>query len=183
MSSKDQISWKSSFRREENPEDQFGYSFFATFAIHHQLKLFDMGKGDKKSKRGKIVIGSWGVRRSRKKKKDLMPAKKVSVPKPKKAASEKPEKKLAKEQVVEAPVLQEVQTETPEIVQEVKTESQPEAVVSHADETAEEKKAVKKAPRKKAAEKTEEEGEKPKTVKSRKKTADTPGTEETPAES
>lgn len=141
-----------------------------------------MGKGDKKSKRGKIVIGSWGVRRARKKKKDLTAAKKVSVPKPKKAAAEKPEKKLAKEQVAEAPVLQEVLTETPAIIQEETTEPLQETVVPQADETAEEKKAVKKAPRKKAAEKTEEEGEKPKAAKPRKKAADNPGTEETPAE-
>ncbi len=33
-----------------------------------------MGKGDKKSKRGKIVLGSFGVRRSRKKKSGHVPA-------------------------------------------------------------------------------------------------------------
>lgn len=32
-----------------------------------------MGKGDKKTKRGKIVIGSSGVRRARKKKKTVAP--------------------------------------------------------------------------------------------------------------
>ena len=37
-----------------------------------------MGKGDKKSKRGKIIIGSFGVRRARRKKKGI-----VAPPKPK----------------------------------------------------------------------------------------------------
>jgi len=43
-----------------------------------------MGKGDKKSKRGKITIGSYGVRRPRKKKKPIVTAsKKKSTAKPK----------------------------------------------------------------------------------------------------
>lgn len=36
-----------------------------------------MGKGDKKSKRGKIVIGSYGVRRPRKKKNTMAVAPEV----------------------------------------------------------------------------------------------------------
>lgn len=43
-----------------------------------------MGKGDKKSKRGKIASGSYGVRRPRKKKKAV-----ISKAKPKKAAKPK----------------------------------------------------------------------------------------------
>jgi len=38
-----------------------------------------MGKGDKKSKRGKIVIGSYGVRRRRKADKAAIPAKVVNI--------------------------------------------------------------------------------------------------------
>ena len=39
-----------------------------------------MGKGDKKSKRGKITIGTYGVRRPRKKKKTIVkPAKKTKA--------------------------------------------------------------------------------------------------------
>lgn len=48
-----------------------------------------MGKGDKKSKRGKIVIGSFGVRRSKKKKKTVPAVKNLAEPKPKKSAPEK----------------------------------------------------------------------------------------------
>jgi len=42
-----------------------------------------MGKGDKKSKRGKIVIGSYGVRRAHKKKNAIVSAPKKEEPKPK----------------------------------------------------------------------------------------------------
>lgn len=41
-----------------------------------------MGKGDKKSKRGKIVIGSFGVRRSKKRKKTTPSVKAQKEPKP-----------------------------------------------------------------------------------------------------
>lgn len=47
-----------------------------------------MGKGDKKSKRGKIVIGSFGVRRAKRRKTNPALATKTE-PKPKKSA-EKP---------------------------------------------------------------------------------------------
>lgn len=43
-----------------------------------------MGKGDKKTKRGKITIGSYGVRRPRKKTKTIVkPVKKAKVTKAK----------------------------------------------------------------------------------------------------
>jgi len=45
-----------------------------------------MGKGDKKSKRGKIARGTYGVRRPRKKSKPH----KVAETKPKKVAAKKP---------------------------------------------------------------------------------------------
>jgi len=74
-----------------------------------------MGKGDKKSKRGKITIGSYGVRRSRKKRPSLpvpvitaKPEEKKKVPakKPAKAPVEFPvaEKEVAPvEAVVKTP--------------------------------------------------------------------------------
>jgi 30S ribosomal protein S31 len=43
-----------------------------------------MGKGDKKSRRGKIANGSYGARRPRKAKKVAAPAKKKSAKKTKK---------------------------------------------------------------------------------------------------
>jgi 30S ribosomal protein S31 len=45
-----------------------------------------MGKGDKKSKRGKIIIGSFGVRRPSRKKKTIAPVVKKAEEKPKKTA-------------------------------------------------------------------------------------------------
>jgi 30S ribosomal protein S31 len=47
-----------------------------------------MGKGDKKSKRGKIVIGSSGVRRARKKKNTFTAVVAKTEPKPKKEVEE-----------------------------------------------------------------------------------------------
>lgn len=52
-----------------------------------------MGKGDKKSKRGKITIGTYGVRRPRKKKKavtKVAPKAKKAAAKPKAATKPKP---------------------------------------------------------------------------------------------
>jgi 30S ribosomal protein S31 len=72
-----------------------------------------MGKGDKKSRRGKIHIGSFGVRRNRKPgKKSAPPVSKVEEPvkKPKAKAPAKP--KPAK---TEAPVV-EVETTPVEVV-------------------------------------------------------------------
>lgn len=51
-----------------------------------------MGKGDKKSKRGKIIKGSYGVRRPRKKTAVIVLKKKTAKPKPK-APKEEPEEK------------------------------------------------------------------------------------------
>lgn len=47
-----------------------------------------MGKGDKKSKRGKITIGSYGVRRPKRKTSTAAPAKAEKAA-PKKAAAKK----------------------------------------------------------------------------------------------
>jgi len=55
-----------------------------------------MGKGDKKSKRGKITMGTYGVRRPRKKKKGFSkaePKAKKTTAKPKAGAKPKPNAK------------------------------------------------------------------------------------------
>jgi ribosomal small subunit protein bTHX len=64
------------------------------FLLLHKTNLIFMGKGDKRSKRGKIHIGSTGVTRPKKKK----AAKKVvAKAAPKKAPAKKaPAKKAAK---------------------------------------------------------------------------------------
>ena len=101
-----------------------------------------MGKGDKKTRRGKITIGSAGVRRQRKKKS----RKNVIIPK---AAP------LPKETPVIAPV--EVAPEVTPVIEQVE-----EKVT---------KKAPAKPAAKKATVKTEEGEPKPKQAKSRKKPA------------
>ncbi len=55
-----------------------------------------MGKGDKKTRRGKIVLGSHGKLRPRKKEKQLVTEAKVKVEKPKEK-TEKPKTKAKKE--------------------------------------------------------------------------------------
>jgi len=59
-----------------------GDSFFYKFAVK---KNCDMGKGDKKSKRGKIILGSYGRTRPKKKKNTFV---KAVEPKKEKAAPE-----------------------------------------------------------------------------------------------
>ena len=59
-----------------------------------------MGKGDKKSRRGKIVIGSSGVRRQKKKKPTLA----ASVPKPKSKVKTEEKVKTATKPKTEAKV-------------------------------------------------------------------------------
>jgi ribosomal small subunit protein bTHX len=89
---------------------RFLYLFFAQF-INKIYSL--MGKGDKKSRRGKIHIGSAGVRRHRKKvsRKPASPVVKAEVPakKPKAKAADKP-----KPAVVEAPEVVEAVAPAPE---------------------------------------------------------------------
>lgn len=55
-----------------------------------------MGKGDKKTRRGKIVLGSHGKLRPRKKEKQLVSEAKVKAEKPKEK-TEKPKTKAKKE--------------------------------------------------------------------------------------
>ena len=58
--------------------------------VLNNSKQTDMGKGDKKSRRGKIILGTFGVRRPRKKadKAEIKPEKAVSVVKEKKPVKE-----------------------------------------------------------------------------------------------
>lgn len=71
-----------------------------------------MGKGDKKSRRGKIIMGSFGVRRPSRKRVSAVPPVKIAEEKPKKAA------KIV-EEPVEVPVAVVEQT-TPEVKKPVK---------------------------------------------------------------
>jgi 30S ribosomal protein S31 len=76
-----------------------------------------MGKGDRKSKRGKIFMGSHGISRPRNNKKVVV----VKTAKPEK--KEKPEKtiKIEKQVKIEKPVVE----VTPEVVAVVETEKKP----------------------------------------------------------
>ena len=88
-----------------------------------------MGKGDKKTKRGKILMGSHGVRRARRKLAKAIPLIAVKVEKPAAAVKEKaPEKPVAavkqekpvaavKEKAPAKPkaVKEDVQVETPKV--------------------------------------------------------------------
>jgi 30S ribosomal protein S31 len=74
---------------------------FYIFALYKNYK--PMGKGDKKSKRGKIIQGSYGVRRPKRKKKNII------IDKPAASAKEKKAKKVIavqQETVVAAPVVE-----------------------------------------------------------------------------
>jgi 30S ribosomal protein S31 len=102
-----------------------------------------MGKGDKKTKRGKIVIGSSGVRRARKKKNRKPVILQKAEPKP-------------KETIEQVPAM---------IVPEVTP------VAEQIEEKAPKKPAVKKAAPKKQPEKTDEGEPKPKAPKTKKKVA------------
>jgi 30S ribosomal protein S31 len=67
-----------------------------------------MGKGDKKTKRGKILMGSHGVRRARRKLQKAIPLVAIKEEKPVEAINEKAP-------VKPKPVKEEVQVETPVI--------------------------------------------------------------------
>jgi 30S ribosomal protein S31 len=84
---------------------------FYNFVGHscNQLIINIMGKGDKKSKRGKILMGSYGVRRPRKTSVHQVPVKAVAEEKPVKAQKEKPAgkpKAVVEEVKVEAPLIE-----------------------------------------------------------------------------
>jgi 30S ribosomal protein S31 len=113
-----------------------------------------MGKGDKKTKRGKIIMGSYGVRRPHKTKSQFVQKPRIEkIVKAPKKAEVKPEEVIAVTEVIEQAVV-----ETPKI------ESKPKKTkkVVETDEVKEVKKAVKKVS-------TEEKVEKPKAKKATKK--------------
>jgi 30S ribosomal protein S31 len=141
-----------------------------------------MGKGDKKTRKGKINIGSYGVRRKRKGKKiSALTDKKVKT-KPVKAQEPKP-RKVAEEPalVVETPVVvEQAVINEPEATTPVQAEIPLDITPAKAP--------VKKIATKKTAAKTEkqekpEAGEaKPKTTKGKKKTAESAEEKEKPTE-
>ena len=141
-----------------------------------------MGKGDKKTRKGKINIGSYGVRRKRKMKKISVPTDKKVKTKPVKAQEPKP-RKVAEEPalVVETPVVvEQVVINEPEAVTPVQAEIPLDITPAKAP--------LKKAAAKKTAVKTEkqekpEAGEaKPKTTKGKKKTTESAEEKEKPVE-
>ena len=67
------------------------YFNFFNFVRTNHLKLIFMGKGDKKTRRGKVTAGSYGKTRSRK-----SGTSKVAAPKVE-AKAEKPKKAVAEE--------------------------------------------------------------------------------------
>ena len=121
-----------------------------------------MGKGDKKSRRGKIIIGSFGVRRPRRIKKEVVIADKATKAKPKKISEPKPHK------VVEEPaVIIEPKVVTPVIESPAQGEIPLDITPSKAPVK---KTAAKKAtPKVEKAEKPESGEVKPKTPKTKKK--------------
>ena len=121
-----------------------------------------MGKGDKKSRRGKINIGSFGVRRPRRIKKKIVIADKSAKAKPKKITEPKPHK------AVEEPVV----IIEPKIVdQPIETPAQGEIPLDITPSKAPVKKAAAKkaTPKIEKAEKPESGEVKPKTPKTKKK--------------
>lgn len=99
-----------------------------------------MGKGDKKTKRGKIIIGSYGVRRPKKKKAAFQPADGKKEAKPKKAAPKEektttakkttekkpaPKKPAAKKTTTKKAEPAKEEVKAPDIVKESKDESTP----------------------------------------------------------
>ncbi len=64
-----------------------------------------MGKGDKKTRRGKIVIGSYGVRRRRRIKKSAVITVKAAKTKPVKVTEQKPQKIAEEPAIVVEPLI------------------------------------------------------------------------------
>lgn len=121
---------------------------FTNFVAHHYLgtKNYNkMGKGDKKTKRGKIVNKSYGVKRPRK-------LRKVEIEALKAVAKSKKEEVKTKEKKVKETKVEEVVAET------VEEETQKKAPTKKAAEKKEvtKKPAAKKTPAKKPAAKKEE---------------------------
>ena len=128
-----------------------------------------MGKGDKKTKRGKIVIGSYGVRRPRKKSKKFI-VEKVLESKPKKPVEEQIIKPV---EIPEIPVATEIIEEIPMVKKPArkaavkKTAEKPEKAVKVKKETPKVKRETPKV--KKETPKVGKEAAKTKTPKTKKK--------------
>ncbi len=148
--------------------------FFSNFAGKdvNQLTEKSMGKGDKKTRRGKIVIGSYGVRRPHRIKKAASIADKATKTKPKKVLEQKSRKVTEEPIVMVEPLITNEQIivnepiAAPSVQVEIPLDIKP-------PKTPVKKAATKKTPVK--AEKTEkaESGEvKPKAVRTRKKAAE-----------
>ena len=88
--------------------------YFFNFVRTNHLKLIFMGKGDKKTRKGKITQGSYGKTRPKKSSKSVIPAK---VEKPKKEVAPKAEKPKKTEKSTE-----EVVEEKPKTTRKKKTE-------------------------------------------------------------
>lgn len=87
-----------------------------------------MGKGDKKTVRGKIIMGSYGAKRQKKRTTTFIPASvkeaKMTdeIPKKTKPVSEKPSKKKEEVQTIEKPVAVKVEKVAAEKVEKVAAE-------------------------------------------------------------
>ena len=84
-----------------NKSKDFCYLCYAFVQALLNLKTTYMGKGDKKSRRGKIILGTYGVRRLRKKadKAAIKPKEVVMPPKPSREKKEKPQPEVKETRV------------------------------------------------------------------------------------
>jgi len=129
-----------------------------------------MGKGDKKTRRGKISIGSFGVRRPHRIKKEVIVEENSAKEKPKKIEEPKPKKVVEEPVIIVEPVIEK------EIIVEVPAQAELALDIQPV------KAPVKKAAAKKVSVKAEKEEKpevsetKPKTAKPKKKAAE-PGDE------
>jgi 30S ribosomal protein S31 len=145
---------------------------FATGSNKSTYHIIFMGKGDKKSRRGKIIIGSFGVRRPRRKAKAVIVEKPLG-PKPKKPVEEQI---LIPLEMPEVPVIETGQ-ETPVVKKAAKKPAAKKPAEKAEKEVKVEKevlKVVKETP------KEDKEPAKPKTPKAKKKPAEAPKDSEEP---
>ena len=84
------------------------------------IKLIIMGKGDKKTRRGKITNGSYGKTRQKKASKSVVVVEKQAKAKPEKVAPEKEVKPKAAKPKAEKP--EEITEEKPKTTRKKKTE-------------------------------------------------------------
>lgn len=112
-----------------------------------------MGKGDKKTKRGKIIMGSHGVRRPKAKPRKFIKTVKPPIEKA---------KKLKEAPLDIPPIVEEIKELAPEVIETKKATPKAEEIKKETKPKSEKKKApVKKAAPKKATAKKVEKKEKP----------------------